>query len=540
MSTILSEKSPAKENFSLLKIIITIFSIVLIRNFFESFAYPNADNYFPFLERFIHAQTMFFAMFLSFALLLYFFTKDFFEDIFNFLTKLFLLIILVPIIDILFNGPSVDALTYLKVESGNLMITFFRTINPFSGNGISFGQHVVGLSIFLGMAFFIYKKTKNIFRSALSIFFGYLVLFLYAILPNVFIFFAEKNAADTHIYSNLLSQSWTAKTIENITPAFLTFFNNNIFSNIDYVHEITMARFFWIIIIIETIVIFFISNKKIWNVFKNDLKTTRIFYWFIVASVGLIINQKIFGDINLQNPFNLLTLLMSSVLIVLNIWLAVFINDAEDIEIDMISNKDRPLAKKIINKEDWERIQTIIALLVVLGVLMLNRTVAFFIVLGQMSYYIYSAKPLRLKRHFIFSSILIGIGSIAAAMAGFFLVSPDQHVSAFPVKAIVIIGIAYALLSNLKDIKDYEGDKKENMHTLPVVFGLEKSKKIIAFLCSLVIVAVPLILKIYSILPISIAISLFLFYLFTKKKYQEKYIFLTIFLFAIVLFFAVI
>ena len=153
---------------------------------------------------------------------------------------------------------------------------------------------------------------------------------------------------------------------------------------------------------------------------------------------------------------------------------------------------------------------------------------------------VYSAKPLRLKRHFIFSSILIGIGSIAAAMAGFFLVSPDQHVSAFPVKAIVIIGIAYALLSNLKDIKDYEGDKKENMHTLPVVFGLEKSKKIIAFLCSLVIVAVPLILKIYSILPISIAISLFLFYLFTKKKYQEKYIFLTIFLFAIVLFFAVI
>ena len=122
-------------------------------------------------------------------------------------------------------------------------------------------------------------------------------------------------------------------------------------------------------------------------------------------------------------------------------------------------------------------------------------------------------------------------------MAGFFLVSPSQHVFTFPIKAILIIGISYAILSNLKDIKDYEGDKKENMRTLPVVFGLEKSKYIIAVLCALVILFTPFFLEIYSILSVSVCTSLFLFYLFTRKEYQEKYIFLVLFLYAILLFF---
>ena len=537
--------SPQEEkgDFSLIKIILALFGIIAVRMFLDNLIYPSTGGYFLSTERFVQEPLYFFSVFSSFSILIYVFTKSSFNSIFSFLIKTFLFILLIPVIDLFLNGQVTDATQYLYIETSAFLATFFKIINPFSGQGITVGQHIGAFFIFICIAWFVYKKTSNVWKSLISLLSSYVILFFYAILPSIISLFNTKpvsldpiihEAANTPVietYYFILKQSWLMNVAKNSSTFII---------NMDSLHEILMSYVFWILLVIQIGVMLFIASKRLWNVFQNNFPIARIFYWFIIAAIGIILNYKLFGSINLQNPVNFLAITVFFILGVPNLWLAVLVNDAEDIEIDKISNPERPLVKKEVSKQEWRTMQIILLLLIAFGTMTMSRATGFSLIIAQSIYYIYSAKPLRLKKHFLSSSLLIGIASVSVAMSSFFLVSPDQHVSAFPVNAILIIGIAYAILSNLKDIKDYEGDKKENIRTLPVVFGLEKSKYIIAALCSLVSIAVPLILELRSMLLVSICTSLFLFFLFTRKNYQEKYIFLVIFVYIITLFLMII
>jgi 4-hydroxybenzoate polyprenyltransferase len=542
MTTSTDISTNKEEAFSLLKIVASLFCIIAIRMFLDKLAYQDASDYFLSQERIIHASLYYFSIFLSLAILTYFLTKTSIRNILDILTKIMLFILLVPIVDLVFKMGQTKPLFYLVIKTNDFFLTFFKIMNPFSGQGITFGQHIGAYAIFITLAIFIYKKTRSIFKALLSIILGYAILFFDAILPSIFSALGNKNSvpdqATFDVYASILKNSWVTNAVETTS----NYLGNLLFSSnlLNVYHEILLARFFWILVVVEIAVIFFIANRQIWNVLKNNLRLERIIYWFIIATIGIVLSQKMFGNISLRNPANFITLLVFFMLIILNIWLAVFINDAEDVDIDKISNPDRPLVKKEISEQEWNVIQIILLILIVLGLFTLNNATAFLLVFAQATYYIYSARPLRLKRHFLFSSMLIGLATVFIAMAGFFLVSPYQSFFIFPIKAMFILGISYALISNLKDIKDFEGDSCENMRTIPVVFGLKNAKYIIATLCAAVVIAIPLILKAYSVSFFSICIALLLFYLFNKEKYQEKYIFLTIFIYLAVLFFATI
>lgn len=527
-----------KNSFSMLKIVFTILSIVILRLFLENFVYPSDTGYFFSVERLLHAILYFFSLFLSLSIITYFFTKVSFEKILLFITKIFLFILAVPIIDLAFSATSFKGqMSYLIINLDKFFTFFFSIINPLSGQGVTPGQHFVAYAMLLSIAFFVYKKNKHIIDALILVVFGYTVLFFYEMLPSFVVLLGNKgtliNQSALDNYHAILNQSWLPYYTEGFSFLNKTILQTEIF------HEIAMAKIFFILLVLQIIVIFSIVNKNIWNVLKNNLRLERIAYWFIIAIIGIYINMQTSTAIGLQNPINIISLAVFFILIVLNIWFAVFVNDAEDIITDKISNPNRPLIAKHISLQSWNQMQIFLLILIILGSATLNKATLFLLVLAQISYYLYSSRPLRLKYNFITSSILIGIASVAIAMAGFFLVSHDQHVSAFPVGAIFIIGISYALLSNLKDIKDFAGDSCEGIKTIPVVFGLKNSKYIIASLCSLVIITVPVFLEIYSILPISICISAFLFYLFTKKEYQEKYIFFVFFLFFLSAFFII-
>jgi len=204
------------------------------------------------------------------------------------------------------------------------------------------------------------------------------------------------------------------------------------------------------------------------------------------------------------------------------------------VRIDQVSNPSRPLVKKEFTDSQWKKLQLTLLVLILLGISTLNNSVMFFIVLAQMAYYVYSAEPLRLKKHFISSSLIVGIVAVAISMAGFFLASPDQHISAFPTKAIWLIMISVALISNFKDIKDYQGDAQAGIRTMPVVFGLHLSKIIISLLFGVVFISLPIFLGSYSLIFFAVCVSLFMFYLITGEKYREKYVFLLLFIYLLV------
>ncbi|MDD5397066.1 MAG: UbiA family prenyltransferase [Candidatus Moranbacteria bacterium] len=431
-----------------------------------------------------------------------------------------------PIIDLLLTKGAGLPIGYVIIWPKLLIDQFIKTFTSISIPGITPGLHLAGLILITSVAFYIYHYSKSIFKSLIGAFIGCLIFFLYSILPSLLIIsFSDKaNSLAVFTYINELTSS-------------LLFYTQNSLSGmeklqqINFMQDIFLGQLLWIFVLIQGFFLFKKSYKNAAEIITTTVRVERIFNYFLIASIGMIISSHLFEKINFGNIANMVSIVMFFLMLGLVLVWETFINDREDIAIDKLTNTNRPLAKEIISIDDWEKISNILAILIIFGFFLINQTSTFFLVLLTASYYIYSSKPLRLKRHFISSSILIGLATVSTVMAGFFLVSHNQQIKAFPISAIFIIGIVQALLSNLKDIKDYAGDKKEGIRTIPVIFGEKKAKIIITIIYALVFIFLPFYFQFKSMLYIGILAAILIAYFLNKKHYQEKYVFLVMFMY---------
>lgn len=518
------------------KILATFFCIITIRIFLDSFAFNVSNGKLFLWEHYIHALLYFFSIFLSFAILLFFLTKENFKIIFSFLSKVSTTILLVPVISLLLFQERVSSF-YVNLGERGLLGTFFELGNPLSNiaGGTTIGLYSAAFLTLICFYFFIYKKTGSIKKGLLAIFIGYCIFFLQAILPNIFLYSSQNYLFASNpglAQLQLLKQSWIGKDLildfGNLEKTI--FLANSTF-------ELVMAHIYWILIALQSFLVLFLSNKTMWHTFRKNMRVDRIVNYALIAMIGVVLSEKVFGNPHLLNPINTIGLFCFLLLLGINAWLAVFINDIEDYKIDAISNPERPLLQKNLSLQEWIDLHKYLFAIFILGLFVINKYVAFTLILWQCAYFIYSSEPLRLKKHFIFSSLLMGLTTTITAMGGFFLVSPNQSVDTFPIKALIVIAVSYALLSNIKDLKDYHGDKAANMKTIPVVFGLKKSRIIIACFYFLVFFSIPFILSVQNLLLFSIPASVFVFYIIIKNKH-EKFVFFTKFAYMILLYIA--
>jgi 4-hydroxybenzoate polyprenyltransferase len=228
-------------------------------------------------------------------------------------------------------------------------------------------------------------------------------------------------------------------------------------------------------------------------------------------------------------------------LAILFAWLfAVWENDEIDVEIDKISNQNRPLVEKeeSLSKEEWKNLKYVF-LVCSLCFAFLNGLYSFvFILLFIFIYHIYSTPPLHLKRFLGISSLLIAINALLAVWMGFFMVAGTENLRSFPAKYILGILLIFLLVENVKNIKDIEGDRKEGIRTIPVILGEKKGKLVMGFCLLLGTVLVPFIfyLNLYTLCA-GIFFGLILFLLTNKKNFNEKLIFLVYFIYVILFFF---
>lgn len=521
------------DSVSLSKILATFFCVITIRTFLDSYAYTFVGGYLLSWEHYLHSLLYLSSIFLSFSILLFFLTKDTFKNILSFLSKVSLVILIVPFVDLLINRTPIHSL-YVTVGNNGFLQTFFKLMNPLNELGVTKGIYFSAYLTLILFFIFVHKKTHNYYRAFSAVFLGFLVFFCYSILPSVILL--SDSGAGSEIRSNFaylftLKQSWLGKDFFLDAGSLA-----DISANMNVLYEIVITRIYWLLMIIQSSFILFISNKKIWHCFLKNSRMERIANYSLIATIGIVLADKISGNINFTNSINTVTLICFFVLLGLSAWFTAFINDNEDIAIDAISNPERPLVDKSVPEGEWVLLNKYIFIFMFSGFLLMDKQVSFLLILAQCAFYIYSVPPLRLKKHFIYSSIIMGFTTIVIAMSGFFLVAPDQLLLAFPLKALFVIGFSYALLSNIKDVKDYAGDKSEKMRTLPVVFGLKNSKIIIAASYALVFICVPILLELNALLPFAVVASAFVFYLLTKKVYQEKYIFYTKFIYMILLY----
>jgi 4-hydroxybenzoate polyprenyltransferase len=283
------------------------------------------------------------------------------------------------------------------------------------------------------------------------------------------------------------------------------------------------------------------ANRKM-QIFIAVLKNIRLFrivhYSFLIA-LGMIIALEIKGA---GFDSALVLKLVFTLLGFGSAWLfAVFLNDIFDYDIDKISNTERPLVSGTLSIRDCKFIAAAFLVLTgFFGVLSGYHVFVFLILFTLLYGFIYSAPPFRLRKFFLIPNIIIGLCSLAAIMAGFAIVFGDQTLIVFPrTLALAFLGV-FVLASNLKDLKDYEGDKAAGIKTIPSVFGLKYGRRIIGVFIALfpVILLSPLMSGIGKLMPATTLVTLtipfmILGYWFTVNK-SEKWVFSLEFIFMII------
>lgn len=88
---------------------------------------------------------------------------------------------------------------------------------------------------------------------------------------------------------------------------------------------------------------------------------------------------------------------------------------------------------------------------------------------------LYSAPPFKLKRY-IWSNILVVVSWLLTFIAGYIQGSGGFIVTPELIYSTIAIVFLFGWLSILSDIKDAEFDPKYGVHTLPSIYGIEKTK----------------------------------------------------------------
>jgi len=290
-----------------------------------------------------------------------------------------------------------------------------------------------------------------------------------------------------------------------------------------------MSQILFIIsIFIGLLLLWKINKEKFISVLKNsrperiNFYTASLFCGIVFAYINRLGNAIVPMDI-----FGVVCLFVSWTAL----WMhAVHLNDIYDIEIDKISNTDRPLVKNSLTVSEMRDISKLW-----LGVALLGSWCAgfypFFMALVYIGCsYIYSVPPLRLRRLPLVPSFLIGVACLATVLSGYFFISTIKEIQAFPIFLSVGIVIMVTLAINFKDIKDIEGDRLSGIMTIPNLFP-RYGIKIVAILFSTSILLVPIFLKFYLLYIISIPTALIGYRILVKKPYIEKNIFFLRFFF---------
>lgn len=533
MSNFVKNFIEKERDISIFDILIIIFSFTLIRTFFENFSNPDPNGFFtPFYSVFSTYFLFYVSTFLFLLLLIFWLTKIEMKKVAVLGIFCMPVICLPPIIDLVITRGHGLCMMYIIQEPKNLLFDFLNFFGSFNNCGITTGIKIEVLIICSVLFVFIYQITKKIVKAFLGAILGYGLIFANLALPSLIMtpFYISNNSIDKTFFFDKLFKNSLLNSIHTF---------NSLPSNAENLYiqqaEFFMSRCHWIMIVISLLLILYLAYRSLWNAWVRNLRPERILYYSLLAIFGMSISYKVNGSLPVFTLPDILAFIVFFTLITLNWCLAVIINDIEDVEIDKISNPDRPLITKEFNIKQFKTIGIIILFLILTGAPLLNYPVFVFLILFQFVYYIYSKKPLYLKKYFFTASPLLAFNALLIAMAGFFLISANQKFLSFPFEYTWFILIGFSIFANIKDFKDTEGDRQEGIKTLPVVFGQEKSKKITTFLVILFLMLFSFYKQSLYLFFSSFLISAAAYIFLNKTSFKEIRLFYLLYLYMIII-----
>lgn len=406
---------------------------------------------------------LFFAFsYLLVLIFLSFWLKESLKKVANILLWGFLIVIFPPIIDKLWCGQNFCWSFYAFDSISGL---FWRFLTFFGNNasiGITYGVRMeVALAVTF-VALYVYIKQKKAIKALSTGLITYVILFVLGSFPSwlSYLYFLPKKSPFHVDNLDIAGLFLTPVTYFSIVES--DFVNAlNVKMNLIYAFLLVplLAFFFW-----------FFYREKFWPIVRN------IRWIQITIHAGLILTGAGLGAFYFANNLNLnifaffafSNLVFAAVLA----WLAsVFLNDQIDIEIDKLTNKKRPIATGEVSEEDYRQLFWLCFVLSL--VLALSVGVKFLLVIlaYQVIGWAYSSWPFRLKRFPFLASFISALALTLLFSSGFMLLSDGQNITRFPHQVFWLLIIAFTVSLPIKDLKDIEGDRTENVWTLPVLLG---------------------------------------------------------------------
>ena len=443
---------------------LTAFSaIIVLRMIGENLLSGFADKSLTLFIGSTLAAWLFFAF--SYLLVLIFLTfwlKVGVKRVANVLLWGFLLAIFPPIIDKIWCGQNFCWSFYAFDSLKGLFARFFSFFGNNAAIGITYGVRVeVALAIIFVMVY-AYIKQKKAIRAFLAGFFTYVILFVLGSFPSwlaYFYFLPKKSVFSVESF--------------DIAGLFLTPASYFSVIETDFVNALNVKMnliYAYLLVFVVILFLWLFYREKFWPVTRN-VRWIQIMIHAGLILVGAGLGAFYFPNnivINIFSFFALSNLILAAIFA----WLAsVFLNDQVDLPIDKMTNKQRPLATGEVTGEDFRQLFWVCFVFSL--ILAITVGVKFFLIIlaYQAIGWIYSAWPFRLKRFPIVASLLSALALVLLFSSGFMLMADGQNIARFPHQVFWLLIIAFTISLPIKDMKDIEGDKKDEVWTIPVLLG---------------------------------------------------------------------
>lgn len=249
---------------------------------------------------------------------------------------------------------------------------------------------------------------------------------------------------------------------------------------------------------------------------KNS-RPERLFHFLLLFMLGISFTQtqKFANWIDIQNY------ILAFMGFIFASMFSICQNDIHDEKIDNISNPDRPLIAKELSREDLDLASKIFLFFTFLSAYAAGSYALFFVSLFLFVYFIYSNPPLRLKRFVILNSFLVSLACTSVILTGFFLANLNKNILSFPPSLVLGFIVFFTAVTNVRDIKDIDGDRADGIKTLPVLLGAKKSKRLIAGVICFFFLLAPWYFHISILIFPSIIAAILSWYFITQENYVE-------------------
>ena len=159
---------------------------------------------------------------------------------------------------------------------------------------------------------------------------------------------------------------------------------------------------------------------------------------------------------------------------------AKILNDINDIEIDRVSNRERPIAKNAVSAGYAGRIGNILLAPSFAFAVAAEISFIFYWLFILAASYVYSVQPLRLRRYYPIGHLILSAIGVSVFLAGGALVKSYEVYSTLQHREVLFyVFLAFFFLSNVKDFKDTEGDKAGRVVNILNYIRLPKTMGII-------------------------------------------------------------